>query len=260
MGDVAVYNNDVMVEKQVVAEINSLHEEIKSLMSQTFEKGLRLGDLLYRVKSALPHGGFQEWIDQNCPFTYRTARRYMVIWENKEELAVRCIASLAQAYKYLNVKSDTVSLLAGEIEEVSDEDISEQEREIERLRSELETIKDARRTENKEAKSLKKENEDYKNLVHNIKSMRDVLVKIQEIDKKPSEESIYEIAEVQTYISKAEKFFIKHIAGIEELPIEKLTIKAMREPVSKLLTAMDSWAVRVAKRFKVKLDEDGDVA
>ncbi|MBN2547495.1 MAG: DUF3102 domain-containing protein [Spirochaetes bacterium] len=267
--EMTVYKGN-SVDKQTINEINALHEEIKSLMSQTYEKGLRIGDLLCRKKGELPHGEFQGWVDQYCPFTYRTARRYMLVFERKSELENAGIMSLAQAYKWLTTKSDTVSLLKDEtndnaieiidavITEITDDDLSEQEREIERLRGELEALKEEKKESLKAVKILKKDNEGYQNLITNIKSMREVIKKITDIDKKAGDESLYELADANLYISKAEKFFLKHTAGIENLPINKLTIKAMHKPVFQLLKAMDEWGVRVAKKFKVKLSENDE--
>ena len=59
------------------AEIRRHHDAVHAAALTAMEHALAAGRLLAEVKAALPHGEFESWLKANCPFTARTARRYM---------------------------------------------------------------------------------------------------------------------------------------------------------------------------------------
>jgi len=91
-------------------KINELHDSLISQLKRTIETAIEIGQLLTEKKAELKHGEFGSWIKDNLVFTDRTARRYMLIFVNKEK--VLQTGSITEAYKMLGEgKNDTVSYL-----------------------------------------------------------------------------------------------------------------------------------------------------
>jgi|JFJP01.1.fsa_nt_gi hypothetical protein len=96
------------IEKNTVEKINSLHGDIYSLLKNSIDKAIEIGELLITKKSELPHGEFGQWIKDNLIFTDRTARNYMRVFENKDKALGA--GNLSEAYKMLEApKTETFS-------------------------------------------------------------------------------------------------------------------------------------------------------
>lgn len=67
-------------------EINDAYEKFQDGIRTTVDRARRLGVLLIEVKHALPHGKFQTWVQDNCPFGPSAARDYMTIAENWDKI------------------------------------------------------------------------------------------------------------------------------------------------------------------------------
>ena len=83
------------------AEIISLHNEIKGHLQSSLEKALRLGGLLVEQKQSLEHGQFTPWIESSLPFSARTARVYMKVYNQRDKLKTEGAAVLSDALKSL---------------------------------------------------------------------------------------------------------------------------------------------------------------
>ena len=94
-------NETVLDEFGKIQKITELHEEIKSLMINSLEKAFIIGQLLTEQKKELPHGEFIPWIENNLPFTDRTARNYMTVFKNKDLLKRKALSDLDSAYMFL---------------------------------------------------------------------------------------------------------------------------------------------------------------
>jgi hypothetical protein len=68
---------------------------------KTFEHAVRIGELLTGVKVGLKHGEFQNWIKRNCPFSERTARNYIRVYQRREILITARVSVLTNAYGIL---------------------------------------------------------------------------------------------------------------------------------------------------------------
>lgn len=88
-------------EKSRISEIAALHNEISGLFKMTLDKAIRIGELLTEQKTSLQHGEFSPWIKANLPFTDRTVRRYMQVYENRKLLKTDTVSDLSEAYKLL---------------------------------------------------------------------------------------------------------------------------------------------------------------
>ena len=95
--------SDVLVlEKNRVEEITILHNDIAGHLRQSLDKAIRIGELLKEQKDNLKHGDFMKWVSDNLPFTDRTARNYMRLFENRDKLKTETVSTLTTAYKMLN--------------------------------------------------------------------------------------------------------------------------------------------------------------
>jgi hypothetical protein len=64
----------------VEAEIVDLNDKLKVVGKVTLVIAFEIGKRLAAVKEALDHGEFGEWVEQNCPFSTRTAQKYMMVF------------------------------------------------------------------------------------------------------------------------------------------------------------------------------------
>lgn len=92
-----------------VERIKALHKEFEDLGKKTLTKGIEIGGILTAEKERLGHGNWGVFLEK-LPFTDRTARRYMKLYERRESIAG--LGGIAEAYKALGSgegKTDTVS-------------------------------------------------------------------------------------------------------------------------------------------------------
>lgn len=61
----------------VVTEIQHHHREATAAAGVAIKHAIEAGRLLIEVKAQLPHGEFGDWVEGQCGFSYRAARRYM---------------------------------------------------------------------------------------------------------------------------------------------------------------------------------------
>jgi Protein of unknown function (DUF3102) len=83
-------------------EIRECHERVMASARKTVEDAVRIGEILTGVKVGLKHGEFQKWIARNCPFSERTARNYIRVYQRRDILkAANVVAILTDAYGIL---------------------------------------------------------------------------------------------------------------------------------------------------------------
>ena len=100
------------IEKSHVEEVRRLHGEILNSFRLSLEKGIRIGELLTEQKEALKHGEFTTWVNENLPFTDRTARNYMRVYHERDKLKTESVSDLKGAYEFLieHKKKDVVMI------------------------------------------------------------------------------------------------------------------------------------------------------
>ena len=93
-----------------IKKIIVLHTEITEALKSSLEKAILIGQLLTEQKKELNHGEFTSWIKENLPFTGRTARNYIKLFNNKDMLITERVSDLTAAYKLLSTpaNSDTI--------------------------------------------------------------------------------------------------------------------------------------------------------
>ena len=98
---------------EVIAEVLSLHSALAGLARTSLDAAIRLGELLTEVKKDVGHGRWGEWLTDNVPFTDRTARRYMLVYESREMLKTDNVSDLSAAYALcIKAKSESDDLKA----------------------------------------------------------------------------------------------------------------------------------------------------
>lgn len=97
------------IERIRIYEIKKLHGEIISHLTTSFDKAIRIGELLTEEKGKLKHGEFTPWVNGNLPFTDRTARNYMRLYRERDRLKTETVSDLTSAYKLLNAPKEDES-------------------------------------------------------------------------------------------------------------------------------------------------------
>lgn len=83
-------------------EIGVLHEQIIDAANTSLQRAIRIGELLVEQRSRLNHGEWLPWIEAHVPFTGRTARNYIRLWESRERLKLETVSDLTEAYRLLS--------------------------------------------------------------------------------------------------------------------------------------------------------------
>jgi hypothetical protein len=94
------------------AEIMTLHTAIVEAGRTALDNAIRIGELLAAQKASLGHGDFGSWCRGNLPFTERTARRYMQVYEARDRLKRTAVSVLGDAYRMIGVTTKTKALPA----------------------------------------------------------------------------------------------------------------------------------------------------
>jgi len=106
------------LERSRADEIRSLHTEIGTYCHMALARAIRVGELLTDQKAAMPHGDFGRWIQEHLPFSDRTARNYMKLYEHRDRLKTETVSELNSAYRLLRQPKqlqllDTVDVVTG---------------------------------------------------------------------------------------------------------------------------------------------------
>jgi hypothetical protein len=84
----------------VTATISKLHTKQQEHARQTIEAALEIGRLLSETRPTLKHGEWLKWTEQ-LPFSDRTARNYIRVYENRDRLKLETVSNLKEAYQLL---------------------------------------------------------------------------------------------------------------------------------------------------------------
>jgi len=89
------------MDKRRAEEIVRLHHKVAADLRQSLAKAIRIGALLRKQKDSLKPGDFTPWVKANLPFTDKTARRYVTVYEKRDNLKADTVFDLREAYKLL---------------------------------------------------------------------------------------------------------------------------------------------------------------
>jgi hypothetical protein len=87
--------NEVMI--TTAAQANDAHRRIEKLGNALKEEALGLGKFLSEQKVKAGHGNWQAWMKANLQFSERTAQRYILLYEKRNELGWGEILTLADS-------------------------------------------------------------------------------------------------------------------------------------------------------------------
>ena len=88
-------------EKDVIAELIVLNSRIESQLKQTLPDIIRSGELLTQQKEKIGHGKFTQWINDNLPYSDRTARNWMRVYRKRDIFKTETVSDLTSAYQLL---------------------------------------------------------------------------------------------------------------------------------------------------------------
>lgn len=76
------------------SNINEAHRLARSTAESAVQYAIQCGQLLAAKKQALKHGEFQQWVEQNCEFSYSTCNRYMKAGQNSHAVEISALRHL----------------------------------------------------------------------------------------------------------------------------------------------------------------------
>lgn len=91
----------MQIEETRKNEIIELHNSINIHLTKSLENAIRIGQILVEQKKLLRHGEFHRWISDNLPFSDRTVRRYISLYEHRDSLKTDSVSDLTSAYKLI---------------------------------------------------------------------------------------------------------------------------------------------------------------
>jgi len=97
-------------EHETAAEVRRLHAEVVGDLRRTVAKAMEIGRLLAEAKARLPHGGFQDWIREECGFSPETGRRYMRMHEARALIETSEADTVTEALRLLAPTEKTVTM------------------------------------------------------------------------------------------------------------------------------------------------------
>jgi hypothetical protein len=66
--------------------INDKVAQMVNAARTSFTRAIEVGELLKQAKDRVGHGNFEAWVNDHCSFSYRSARRYMKLADDRPKL------------------------------------------------------------------------------------------------------------------------------------------------------------------------------
>jgi hypothetical protein len=99
-------NTNHCEDRNNIEQIFFLHDKIKRKAKSILQNIFKIGKLLVEQKKIIPHGEFSNWVEDNLPFSMRTAQNYMSIFRNQDCLKNENISLLSDAYNIVKINRD----------------------------------------------------------------------------------------------------------------------------------------------------------
>ena len=81
---------------------SKLHiKAVVEALESGLDHAMKAGEYLAVAKKLVGHGCWADWIEENCEFSYRTARNYIRVYTHREQLPQREDTSYRRAIKML---------------------------------------------------------------------------------------------------------------------------------------------------------------
>ena len=88
----------IIIPAELGAELDkakAAHKEVMKALGKGCEAAMEAGEALNRIKAAVPHGQFMDYVEDVCDIPGRTARRYMWLADQKSLLEQRLGGKMA---------------------------------------------------------------------------------------------------------------------------------------------------------------------
>jgi hypothetical protein len=66
--------------------INDKLSQMVAAARTSFTRAIEIGELLKQAKERVGHGNFEAWVNDNCQLSYRSARRYMKLADDRTKI------------------------------------------------------------------------------------------------------------------------------------------------------------------------------
>jgi hypothetical protein len=66
--------------------INDKLSQMVAAARTSFTRAIEIGELLKQAKERVGHGNFEAWVNDNCQLSYRSARRYMKLADDRPKI------------------------------------------------------------------------------------------------------------------------------------------------------------------------------
>jgi hypothetical protein len=78
--------------EQEAAKLRELHASIMRGLRTCFEKAVRSGEILNKIRRKAKYGQWEPWLKANVPYSRVTANRYILAFKHQDEIRGKCIA------------------------------------------------------------------------------------------------------------------------------------------------------------------------
>lgn len=114
-------------------QLDSIKSEILQCKSNMEDNILTIGTLLLKVKSALGHGYFGEWLENEVEFTQRSAQKFMKISKEFSNTNMSSHLGKSKMFALLDIKKDDREIFINDTHEVDGEEKTVQEMSVREL-------------------------------------------------------------------------------------------------------------------------------
>jgi len=235
MSDSMIKIEDMSTE-QLTAEANVQYRQAESLAQMSITMLADVGRKLAEIKSRIPHGGFEEWCDQNLVFSKRQADRYMDLASKIDDKSglfsnptTLSDIGISKIWALLAAPEEVAAEVVEE-NDVADMSVRELKDEISRLKEEKEET-DKEKDELAEAK--KKQDKEQARLDASLAKAKEDLKKAKEkLDKMKADQS----GEIQKAVEEKTAEAVKRVREENAESIKGLSeqIERLEEEKAKL--------------------------
>ena len=84
-----------------VKEVNALHDEISRLSVTSANRAIEIGKIIFQLRGRISRPQWRKWVEANLTFSYRSAKRYLRLFCNRDVILRADIKTVEQAERFL---------------------------------------------------------------------------------------------------------------------------------------------------------------
>lgn len=259
---------------ELVVQVNDEYALMVGEVNRAVHRAIRIGELLTRAKSEVPHGSWIPWVDSNLTFGEREARRYMRVYANRTRVT-DLAGSLREAVALLSEPKDDgaddessndvqtspaavdpASEIAPVLDDEPEDPVYRNDPELERELAATKAL--AQRHAEKIAAAARaieaKERElaQLRKLEADKERVETALRDLQRLEERKTE--LFRDAEstklVHQVLLRSREFFTRECMQIAALQIRPEAVKAMKQDFSGLIELVENWLEAMKARFQ----------